>query len=162
LGWVSASPPSRGCRASRQGWGRTGGISVVGVEGLTSNCKRPTLSVHGGLCTADSSARAEVTIGSKEQALVWGIVIVKKSPRTLCLGSVLAPLDGKGGAFGTAIPIAEALHPEVEGQLEGKGHKSKFEHTGLVVVAWATIVLSSGVASLLTSSSTKIGSRPCR
>jgi hypothetical protein len=52
---------------------------------------------------------------------VWDIIAVKKSPRTLCVGSFLAPFDD---AFGIAIAIAEVLHPEAEGQLEGKGVRS--------------------------------------
>ncbi len=95
VGSVQALLPGGAGRAGRAETGQVE-LSVVCIEGLTSNRKRPTLSVRGGLCTAYSSARAEVTIGSKEQASVWGIVIVKKSPRTLCQGSVLAPLDGKG------------------------------------------------------------------
>ena len=137
IGAVQALPPGGAGLAGRAEAGQVA-LFVVSVEWLTSNCKRPTPSVRGGLFTADSSASAEATIGSKEQASVWGIVAVKKSPRTLCLGSVLAPFDGKGegrrralvftgfanDVFGTAITIAEALHPEADGQLEGKGVRS--------------------------------------
>jgi hypothetical protein len=139
IGLVQALLPGGAGRAGRAGAGQVV-LSVAGGEGLTPNCKRPTLSVRGGLCIADSCARAEVTIGSKEQASVWGIVIVKKSPRTFCPGSVLALFDGKGegrllarvftgwasGVFGIAIAIAGGLLQvlEAEGQLEGKGVRS--------------------------------------
>jgi hypothetical protein len=137
IGLVQALLLGGAGRAGRAGAGQVV-LSVAGGEGLTPDCKRPTLSVRGGLCIVDSCARSEVTIGSKEQASVWGIVIVKKSSRTFCLGSILALFDGKGEGrllarvftgwasvvFGIAIAVAGGLLLEAEGQLEGEGVRS--------------------------------------
>ncbi len=96
VGSVQVLTPGGAGQAGRAGAGQVA-LSVVGVGESTSNCKRSAHSVRGALCTtADSSVRAEATTGFKEHAPVWDIIAVKKSPRTLCVGSVLAPFDGKG------------------------------------------------------------------
>ena len=95
VGSVQVLTPGGAGQAGRVGAGQVA-LSVVGAGESTSNCKRSAPLVRGAFCTADSSVRAEATTGFREHVPVWDIIAVKKSPRTLCVGSVLAPFDGKG------------------------------------------------------------------